>query len=334
MVLSHEVFQGLLKSLVCTPSAHNVQPFRLALREDEIFVAAMNARLLPIADPVGRDLEIALGALLEGVALFFAERSIVLGAINKWSAEGIGWKGLVSVKLEASSKIQPDPLLDQVERRYSYRGKFRPFNSAERTGLEEISQISGIFVDQRTDIIQQVAQLYDDVNYRFLNKLGYIEELYSWMRFTPRHPNWLRDGLNAESIALKSIEAFGARVVLQPGIFRSLAKIGLAKPLISEAPIIRSAGALIAITTAAGENHLNQGRKFYRTWLEMTAKGIFGAPLSLLADDVDATNWLKHNLNIDRDQEVINIFRVGGLPANYQRYRAARVSADELQLKE
>ena len=51
------------------PSAHNTQPWMLHVDGDEVVVRWDPARTLPVTDATGRDLQLALGAFVEGIRL-------------------------------------------------------------------------------------------------------------------------------------------------------------------------------------------------------------------------------------------------------------------------
>ena len=69
----------------------------------------------------------------------------------------------------------------------------------------------------------------------------YQAELFDWMRLSPSHANWNRDGLNADCLAMSAVERTAARLLFRPRVFRALGKIGLARLLIAEAARVRSA---------------------------------------------------------------------------------------------
>lgn len=334
--MNQKIFEDLLESLTSTPSAHNVQPLRVRWSADEpllLKIAVQKDRLLPYADPHRRDLQMTAGALVEGISIYLSSLGYRIDKISDWNLDKPRFQGVLQMVLIQDPKVQQDLLFSQVPLRYSYRGKFAKNNSGP-SYQQPLARTEGVTVIENKELINQVAELYDKVNYSFLRKPGYLTELYSWMRFSVKHPNWLRDGLNSDSIALKGIEALGASFILKPKVFDVLAKLGLAATLISEAPLVNSASALVVITSSQGVSHLEQGRQFYRVWLQMTMHGIFGAALSLLADDPVAKRQVLEwsGLSVG-ERDLINVFRVGPIPSTYERYQRARLGSSELELK-
>lgn len=320
--------EQILKAAVLSISAHNVQPFRLAFRsEDLLEVYVDEQRLLPIGDPHFKDLRQSLGAFVETLHLALSEHGFDVKAVAIQEKPS---SGQPMAKLELHAGAAKDSLYSQLAQRFSYRGKF--------SGKVEISE--KIVVGERfsleflteTKDLKEISKLFDDVNYRFLILPGYIEELYSWMRFSPSHPRWASDGLNTEAMNLAGVEAWGASVVLKAAVFKFLAKIGLAKALVSEAAQIQSASGL-AVILCDSDNDFDKGQAFMRGWLKLTELGLYGAPLSLLTDDKKALEIVAAKISI-KGKYIVNILRVGPLPKNYKKPASARLSWRDLAWQE
>jgi hypothetical protein len=125
----------------------------------------------------------------------------------------------------------------------------------------------------------------------------------------------------------------GASIIMRPQLFNFLAKLGVLKLLITEKPQITSAHALVAITAPKNSDYYEQGKTFYRSWLELARLNLFGAPLSLLTDDKEATEFIKKEFDLG-DATLVNILRVGYLPEGYQRYKPARIDAKEILISQ
>src|SRR3954453_19221739 len=61
--------EELLRAGERAPSSHNSQPWRLRWHDDAVEIHGDPARLLPAADPDGRELRLACGAALANVRL-------------------------------------------------------------------------------------------------------------------------------------------------------------------------------------------------------------------------------------------------------------------------
>ncbi|HEX7672784.1 MAG TPA: hypothetical protein VF412_01365 [Bdellovibrio sp.] len=315
----------ILKAATFSISAHNVQPFRLAFpSEDSVDIYVDFQRLLPVGDPMFKDLRQSLGAFVETLHIALSAQGYGIKVIEvKDSPEQSA--PMAHLKIEQGAK--QDPLFAQLSKRFSYRGKFPQKSeiadkviSGDRFTLEFLTA---------PDDLKEISNLYDNVNYHFLTLPGYIEELYSWMRFSPSHPRWSKDGLNTESMSLAGVEAWGASIVLKAGVFKTLASMGIAKPLVSEAGQIQSASGL-AVILSDSDKDFDKGRAFMRGWLALTELRLYGAPLSLLTDDKKALDIVASKISI-KGKYIVNILRVGPLPKNYKVPEKARLSWQDFQ---
>ena len=134
------------------------------------------------------------------------------------------------------------------------------------------------------------------------------------MRLSRRHPGWPVDGLNAEALHMSATEAAAAGIVLRPGVFAALDRIGLAGALTSDARVVRSAAAVALFHRAAGDHLLAIGRRYHRFWLELTAFGLSAAPMSVLADDKEAREAVSRKFNLPAGHRLITAFRIGIAP--------------------
>jgi Predicted membrane protein (DUF2306) len=66
-----------------------------------------------------------------------------------------------------------------------------------------------------------------------------------------------------------------AGMVLRKGTFEALDRIKIAPLFVAEAPVVRSAQAIVLFHRPEDEPPLSTGRRFYRLWLEFTQAGLF-----------------------------------------------------------
>lgn len=114
---------------------------------------------------------------------------------------------------------------------------------------------------------------------------------------------------------MSAIEAAGAGLVLRPGVFEGLDRIGLAGALVAEAAVVRSASAIALFHRPAGEAPFETGRRFHRVWLGFTQVGLSASPMAVLADDVEARARVQADFGIGDDRRLITAFRLGVAPA-------------------
>jgi hypothetical protein len=288
------VKEFLLDSTRFAVSAHNSQPFRFRFEGSRILVFVASDSHLPAADPTEKDLRMSLGALFETWDISLSAQNFQIS--------------LLQGPTERAKDNETYAIFDVQQQLVKF----------------------GFRIVQDSKDKQLTAQLYNKVNLKFLLKKGYVEELYSWMRFSKKDDRWSKDGLNSESLALSLIESAGASVVLKPKVFRFLNKLNMAGVLVDEADKITSAPFLVAIPAPKDTSDFEKGRLFLRFWLKLTDLGLFGAPLSLLTDSEEAVETLKPVFGLSSSEDFVNILRVGRLPKNYSRYEPARLSTEEL----
>ena len=318
--LSREDTLTLVAEANLAPSAHNTQPARWRfLPGGRMLLLEDVRRRVPFADPTGKDAMISLGGAFEGMSLALSCRGLGLGAPDLGDSPG-GARATDDepYRLVASATVLEagarDPLAELVTLRRSYRGRFE----ADASALESVHCVvdaeEGLSVIDAPAEIAELARAHDRTSYRFLQIPELQAELYAWLRFTPAHPDWHRDGLTADCMAMSSLEARAAVMLFRPGMFRVLKLMGLGRLATAEASQTRSAAALLVLHQSPGRGWFEAGRSFYRIWLELTRLGLSACPMSALADDPDECASLRTRCGLVRTAAVINVLRVGKAP--------------------
>jgi nitroreductase len=327
--LSRDHQRALVAEAARAPTVHNVQPARWRFLPDGgVALFRATDRTLPIADPTGHDVRVSLGAAWEGMSIALSRHGLGLTE-PELAADAREEGGLAPV---ASARLMEgaaqDPLAEHVEARRSYRGKFLPL-SAE--ALRRLTTTGGEDVRWMTDAarLPEMARMYDDAAFSFVREPAYHAELYRWMRLSPAHPDWGRDGLNAECMALSGVERAAASVLLRPRVFGLLKRVGAARAVISEAPQVRGASAILLFTPPREMGDFAVGRLFYRLWLEVSALGAGMVPMSALADLPATRDGLSREHGVPESRRLANVLRVGGVPPGGAA-RSPRLPVDEL----
>jgi hypothetical protein len=304
------------------PSVHNIQPTRFRFTDDgAIEIHEDTRRRIPVGDPTGADNRKSFGAAAEGLVLALAGRNIAAriemgnGAIARVTPQPDG---------------APDPLRTHVKARATWRGGF------DRVTTDDVKALEGLAASGDTTVVTdarrmaEIATLYDDTSLATLRDSAYRAELVSWMRLSRSAPEWSRDGLNAEAMALSPFEAFAAGLVMGPLLFSLLDGVRIARPLIAEGGKVKSATGVVLFHRPSGESDFDTGRRFYRAWLEITALGLCLCPMSVLADSQTAAVQLKRAFAIADDRKLVTAFRVGRRPSSAREPSRVRLPASEL----
>jgi nitroreductase len=307
-----DTLEALVREAARAPSVHNVQParWRFEAGGDVVLFRAVD-RTLPVADPTGHDVQASLGAAFEGMAIALSRLGFALEAPTpEQAARAEGCEPVVRARISRDGAL--DPLATHVAARRSYRGRFTRRGARELAAARSVEAKDVHVVDDALDI-RLASRSHDAATWRFESRPAYHAELWSWLRLSHRDPRYRRDGLNADCLGLSTAERMAALVLLRPIVFSSLARVRLARPLISEAAAVRSAIALVLFMPRRTDSPFDVGRRFYRLWLELTAAGLHAAPMSASADD-PATR-ARYDAMIPPGRRLANVLRVGHAPA-------------------
>lgn len=306
-MLTRDLLEALVAEASLAPSVHNIQPTRWRLTpEGQVIVLEDPARRLPVGDPEHRDVEVSHGCAVEGFCLAASERG--LGVTVEPGGGGVA-------TLTVSEGGLFDPLASFARQRRTYRGRFNSGDVATAACAQVAEACPDLIVVQASDRIAELANLYDEASLRWFRQAAYRRELVSWMRLSRRHPEWSRDGLNAEAMEMSPLEAAGAGLVLRPGVFEALDRIGAARGLVAEAPVVRSAAAIALFHRLADEPPFETGRRFHRVWLTFTRAGLSASPMAVLADDPQAAATVARQFGLAPGRRLITAFRLGLAPA-------------------
>jgi len=304
--MSPEVFAALIADAALSPNVHNIQP-TIWRQVDATTVAAAQAprRTLPVGDPTGRDVEASHGAAVEGFILAASLRGMEMRVTAPEGSE--------IARLIVTGEVDPDPLASFLTARRTYRGRFLPDRAVPI--LDALAQAAPdlTILRERPDI-DHVAHLNDQASLKSFRDARFRAELLAWMRLSRRHPSWAVDGLNARAMEMSGLEAAGAGVVLKPGMFEFLDRLGLAGALTGEAAVVQSSAAIALFRRPIGETPFETGRRWHRVWLEMTRLGLSAAPMTVLADDRPAAEALAARFGQPPGTKLVTAFRLGLVP--------------------
>jgi nitroreductase len=307
-----ETLEALVREAARAPSAHNVQPARWRFEPggDVVLFRALD-RVLPVADPTGHDVDVSLGAAFEGMSIALSRLGFALGVpVPERSAEAEGCRPVVRARITSGAVV--DPLAGAVLARRSYRGRFTRRGARELSSARSVQADDVHVIDDALDI-RLSSRSHDAATWRFESQRRHHAELWSWLRLSRRDPRYHRDGLTADCLALSLPERIAARVLLRPFVFSALGRLRVARHLVSEAPQVTSAIALVLFMPLRADPAFGVGRRFYRLWLELTAAGLHAAPMSASADDPAAR--AQYEAVVPKDRRLANVLRVGHAPA-------------------
>jgi hypothetical protein len=284
------------------PSAHNTQPWVLTYERDRLELGFDPTRHLRAGDPTRRDLLLSLGAFVETVLIAAAAEGIQLEfRTQPWRlVEG------------------PDPYstaftLEHLARRQTSR---LPYEAGRLPAELLASAREQLLPDQRLHELatSDVVDLFTTADRHFYESPAVVAELRSWLRLSKRDPRYTQDGLTYECLALSWVEARGLALLLRPGVYRLVRRLGVHRFFTASGRSVLEREGSVLVLEGAAEGHdelLLAGRSLLRTWLALTAAGYVTHPLSQILDCEETETELGRRLARAPGARLLSIFRAG-----------------------
>lgn len=351
--------QTLLADLIAlaarAPSAHNTQPWSPRVVPhadgDAVEVAVVSGRTLPAGDPTSRDVLLSLGAWVEcaAVGAAAAGRALVveplpaLRALDALPVQGPADPGRPVLRVRLGAPVDdPGPSTpDDVRDRAVYRG--------------ELLGDPGVYEDLPAGTLPPGLALraVDPDAMRRLVRWGtagtfarrpVAEELLGWLRLSPQHPAYHRDGLDDRTLLVPRLAAralapatrypglrdpalavlgaaaraaegvLAARTRLRPG---SAPARGAHHVLVADgrtaAPRVAPGRAQVldSRTGLPEEQVLDAGRALLRLWLHAHRAGHAVAPHSEVVDGPGPHAALRRYLGLAKTDVALAVFSTG-----------------------
>jgi len=301
---------ALVRQASFSPSVHNVQPVRWRIEEDGVTLFLDHSRDLPAGDPNGNDAAMSVGAAIEGFVLA-AGSSGLAARVEEPDKETIGrLDAMVRVRLTTGAAA--DPLASHLVTRRSHRGTFLEPTPTDRDRVRNLGADDAAAITD-PEVLVEAGRRLEEASWSFMKDHAFRSELLSWMRLTRDHPDWDRDGLNADAMAMGRLEAVGARLVLGP-LFGPLRTVGLARPLVSDGDMLARDVGIILFHRPIAEDRMESGRHLHRLWLRIEAAGFGAQVLASLIDDEDTAGWVADVIDLPEGRRLLSAFRVGRRP--------------------
>jgi nitroreductase len=183
----------LIRYATLAPNGHNTQPWRFALSPQRIIIRPNVARRTPIVDPDDHHLFVSLGCAAENLSLAAAAR----GRPGDSSFDDTGDGALDFAYRKGAA--QSSPLFDAIPKRQSTRAEYdgRAVSPADLNTLVAAANMPGIDVVLITDPprLSRIRELVVAGNSTQMADPAFIQELKTWLRFSPRQALRMGDGL-------------------------------------------------------------------------------------------------------------------------------------------
>jgi nitroreductase len=304
--MEHETLGQVVARARLAPSVHNVQPARWRLAGGQIEIGCDPALTLAVADPEGFSAGLSCGAAVEATVLALSAFDLAGDVTNLWPENDCEtWQGVRLVARIAVSDGKPLPLVDQLERRFTWRGPF----------AGDTPQLYG-WTRKDTQLVMDVptrdwlADLNDRASFEIMQGSPFRRELLSWMRLRDGHPRAAYDGLSRQALGMGRAQAHLVPLALGP-LWPVMNTLGRARGLTAEAEMTRTAPVIACFHRPAAESPVETGRAYLRLCLEATHLGFAGWPMAALSDHPVTREEIGERLAIDPDDRLVQVIRFG-----------------------
>jgi nitroreductase len=317
------VWATLLETAIHSPSPHNVQPWRVRIRNDrQADLLIDSARTLPKEDPTGSFIILTMGMFIEALALLAGQRRYRLeyelfhepdwyaGAIL--DAKEQVFLPFAQLRLVADDHQMSGPGHDPavfLKRRTSRISLgTKPVPSEAANALKNLAAEWNQRYEQITDsaIIERMLEQNTRALFHDLNDPNYHDEITSWFRFTDRSSLKHRDGLDYRCMNTSRttywMTARFPKLLLIPGVCSLLAK-----------KYRKQTGNVPTIGMLAGDfwqpsSAIKTGRFLMRFWLETARHNLYIHPYGNLVTNKQAAQWMLTETKIP---DIWLVFKIG-----------------------
>ncbi|MFQ6552822.1 hypothetical protein AAD018_010830 [Aestuariibius insulae] len=307
-VLDHDTFLTCMAEASLAPTVHNTQPARWGLSPDgTITLHCAPGAALPVADPSNHDLILSCGTALEGMVIALA------GEGHAAQVTPLGTQITEPLaRITLGGYAEPDPLASAVSARLTYRRPFAPADPGQFQALTTWAATDpDIHLITTRSRITEIAAQNDALSHRLLQNPAFRKELLSWTRLSKCHPDWSRNGLNADALGLPRWQAAFMGAFFK--VFSPLDRLGLATGFTAEKDDTETAAAIAFLAVPKDLPALDAGRRYYRATLKLAASGFASWPMSVLVDDPDSEAAFLTEFRLT-DHRLIAALRLGPIP--------------------
>ena len=291
------------------PSAHNTQPWVLEYGSDRIELRFDPLRHLEAGDPTRRDLFLSLGAFAEALLIAAASEGVGLdfnAAVDVDAAR-------VGTFSEAAAIYETSFTPADLERRRTSRLPYLPGRLGEADLVASRAELAAEECLHEV-AAREIAPLFSAADRHLFDTPPVVRELGSWLRLSKRDPNYERDGLSFECLALSRPEAAFFGFALRPRVFRIVRALRLHRTFTSSArSVLDVDGSVLVLEAPDGSpaDLLAHGRSLLRIWLALSARGLYTHPLSQVIDYPATERELANRLSLGPERRMLGVFRAG-----------------------
>jgi hypothetical protein len=272
-------------------NGHNTQPWKFAIKEDEIEIHPDYSRHLPVVDPNNRELWISLGCALE---------NLMVSAYAAGYTPDVTYpdeSDFIHIRL-SNDTPQKSPLFDAIPVRQNTRSEFdgQAVKKNELDLLQGLTLEPGVnlhFVTNPTDL----EKVVDYVNQGNLNQYAddaFINELIYWLRFNKKDALATNDGLYSVCSGNPAVPGWLGRLFVASTKPEQQADLDAKK--------LRSSAGAVVITSALENKSawVRAGQVYERLALKMTTLDIKSAFLNQPIEVTNLRSQFQSSLGLEK----------------------------------
>lgn len=202
-----------------SPSAHNMQPWLVDLKEpDTITLYVDRERLLPATDPWFRQIMVSQGCFIEALLIALRERGmetqLELFPSGAFPARTLSDQSVARIRWRRGGSVSSDPLFAQLQRRHTAKDAYDTTRLVSPEGLQQLLSVSrpesvavGGSVDrERVAVLRRLCMEAAEVEIR---TPATVLESQRLTRIGPDEILQHRDGVSLNNPAVRAIAALG-----------------------------------------------------------------------------------------------------------------------------
>jgi len=291
--------EEIIKLGTLAPSGENCQPWRFAVRGNQISIFNIPERDDSLYSWGQRASCVAHGAVLENIVIASSAMGYEAGVRFFPDPQDAHLTAVVDLKVTA---IKDEPLYSSISRRVTNRKPYKntPLTDVQRTELLRTSQEVGggkIMLEENFDRIKMLAGALS-MNERILFENPALHSFfYRHISWTAQEDQQKRLGFYIKTLEIPSPALVPMKLAAKWSFMRMLNKINFSKFIaVQNAKVYASSSVIgaIVVPTTSREDFAMAGRLLQRLWLKLTQMGwslqpLTGIPLLMLrvrADEI------------------------------------------------
>lgn len=282
------IIEKILSIAVLAPSGDNAQPWRFAIRENEIHIFNIPDRDLTLYNFRQRGAYLAQGTVIENIVIAASEDGCSAEILLFPNPSDSNHVATVALEREA---IKKDSLFDYIAVRSTNRKPYRtePLLDGEKNEILSVPAEIGCgeirLVEDRAKL-KLLAEAIS-LNERLILENRYLHDmLFTHIVWTESEARQRRAGMYVKTLELKPPEKAALKLFGNWGLLKVLNKLGASRLLPKQsAKLYASSGAIgtVIIPDDSKRSYVLAGRVFQRMWLKATKTGLCVSPITGVA---------------------------------------------------